>query len=54
MSQENVEIVRAVFETWNAGDMDALRALLDPDVIMRPLEDWPDAETLVGRRSCEG
>ncbi len=22
MSQENVEIVRAVFEAWNAGEMD--------------------------------
>ena len=35
MSQENVEIVRAAFEAWNAGDMDALRELYDPDVIVR-------------------
>jgi predicted lipid-binding transport protein (Tim44 family) len=35
MSQENVEIVRASFEAWNAGDMDALRELHDPDVILR-------------------
>jgi ketosteroid isomerase-like protein len=51
MSQENVKIVRAVFEAWNAGDMDAVRDLLDPDVIMRPgLESWPEYEpTVVGR-----
>jgi ketosteroid isomerase-like protein len=35
MSQENVEIVRAVFAAWNAGDMDALRELYDPDVPCR-------------------
>ena len=26
MSQENVEVVRAGFEAWNRGDMDALRS----------------------------
>ena len=35
MSQENVEIVKAAFEAWNAGDMDALRDLCDPYVIVR-------------------
>ena len=35
MSQENVEIVRVALEAWNAGDMEALRALLDPDAILR-------------------
>ena len=35
MSRENVEIVRARFEAWNAGDMDAFRDLLDPDMILR-------------------
>ena len=38
MSQENVEIVRAMFEAWNAGDMDAFREMYDPDAIMRPVE----------------
>ena len=37
MSQENVEVVKAAFEAWNAGDMDALRDLCDPDVIVRPM-----------------
>ena len=34
MSQENVEIVRATFEAWNAGDMDAFRDLHDPNVFV--------------------
>src|SRR5512132_2103002 len=40
MSQENVEVVRAAFETWNGGHMDALRELHDPDVTARAPEGW--------------
>jgi ketosteroid isomerase-like protein len=49
MSQENVEIVRASNEAWNSGDMDALRELYHPDVIVRPLEGWPEPGPYVGR-----
>jgi ketosteroid isomerase-like protein len=49
MSQENVEIVRAGFDAWNAGDMEALRELYDPNVIMRPIEGWPEPGPFVGR-----
>jgi ketosteroid isomerase-like protein len=49
MSHENVEIVRAVFAAWNAGDMDAVRELYDPEVIMRSVPDWPTAGPFVGR-----
>ena len=34
MSQENVKIVRATFEGWNAGDMDAVREQYDPDIFV--------------------
>jgi ketosteroid isomerase-like protein len=51
MSQENVEIVRAGFEAWNAGDMHALRELYDPDVIMRAVEGWPEPGPYVGREA---
>ena len=51
MSQENVEIVRATIEVWNAGDMDALRELYDPDVILRMPEDWPEPGPYVGREA---
>ena len=42
MSQENVDIMRAVFEAWNTGHIDALRELYDDNVIVRPPEDWPE------------
>jgi len=49
MTEENVEIVRAGFDLWNAGDMDAYRELLDPEVIWRPTEGWPEPGPYVGR-----
>src|SRR6266496_3350654 len=51
MSQENVEVVRAAYETWNAGDMDAFRELYDPEVIMRAIEGWPEPGPYVGREA---
>jgi ketosteroid isomerase-like protein len=51
MSQENVEFVRVGFEAWNAGDMDALRDFLDPDVVQRNPEGWPEPGPLVGREA---
>jgi ketosteroid isomerase-like protein len=49
MSQENLDIVRANFEAFNAGDLDALREMFDPDVIVRAAEDWPEPGPFVGR-----
>ena len=51
MSQENVEVIRAGFEAWNAGDMDAYGELLDPDVIIRVPEGWPEPGPFVGREA---
>ena len=51
MSQENVEVVRASFEAWNAGDMDAFRELHHPDAILRMAEGWPEPGPYVGRES---
>ena len=51
MSQENVEVARAFFQAWNAGNMDALRELLDPDAIARPPEGWPEPGPFVGREA---
>ena len=36
MSQENVEIVRRGVEAWNADDLDAFLAWLDPEVEWHP------------------
>ena len=38
MSEENVAVVQAFVDTWNVGDMDAVRELLDPDVILMPVK----------------
>ena len=51
MSQENVEIVQAVYEAWNAGNMEALRELVDPDIVMRMPEGWPEPGPFVGREA---
>jgi ketosteroid isomerase-like protein len=51
MSQDNLEVVDALGEAWNAGDMDALRELFDPDVIVRVPDGWPEPGPFVGRES---
>ena len=51
MSQENVEVVRASFVAWNAGDMDAFRELYDTDAILRTVEGWPEPGPYVGREA---
>jgi ketosteroid isomerase-like protein len=52
VSQENVEIVQAFFDAYNARDMDAVSALHDSKVIWAAFEGWPEADTLVGREAC--
>jgi ketosteroid isomerase-like protein len=54
MSQENVEVVRAGIEAWNARDMEALREVFDPDVIVRLPEGWPEPGPFVGREAVMG
>jgi ketosteroid isomerase-like protein len=51
MSQESVEIVRAVYEAWNDGDMRAVLEACDQDIIMRSPEDWPEAGPFIGREA---
>ena len=51
MSQENVEIVRAALAAWNVGNMDAVRALLDSNAILRPPEGWPEPGPYVGQEA---
>jgi ketosteroid isomerase-like protein len=50
VSAENVEVVRSIIVAFNAGDMEAVREMLDPDVAVgRELEGWPDTGPDVGR-----
>jgi ketosteroid isomerase-like protein len=51
MSEENVEIVRASFAAFNAGDMDAWGNLLAADVIWRPRSGWPEPGPFIGREA---
>ena len=44
-------MVRAAYAAWNSGDMDALRELLDPNVIARMPEGWPEPGPFVGREA---
>jgi ketosteroid isomerase-like protein len=51
MSQENIEIVRARFAAWNAGDMEAFHESSDPGIIVRTPADWPEPGPFVGREA---
>jgi ketosteroid isomerase-like protein len=53
MSQENVEVTRAAFAAWNAGDMDAVFAHFHPEVVYHPRADEPDPSPHVGRHAYE-
>ncbi len=49
MSEENIEVVRNYLKVWNAGDMEGVRELYDPDAVMVVETDWPEAGPFVGR-----
>jgi ketosteroid isomerase-like protein len=49
MSQESVDLMRAVFAAWNAGDMDAVREVCDPEIIVRSPEGWPEPGPFLGQ-----
>ena len=51
MSQENVEVARAAIAAWNAGDMERLRELYDPDATMhyKGSSDWLESGPYLGR-----
>ena len=53
MSQENVELARAAFAAWNAGDMDAVFAYFHPEIVYHPRADEPDPSPHVGRDAYE-
>ena len=48
MSQENVDVVRASIDAWNAGDMDAFVSSTTPTPSADP-EVWPEPGPFVGR-----
>ena len=48
MSQENVEIVRKVYDAWSRSDLSRAFEFLDPEVVWEAIEDAPDAGTYRG------
>jgi ketosteroid isomerase-like protein len=51
MSQENVRVMRAAFDAWNAQDMNSFHELLDASVVLRAPNDWPEPGPFNGRES---
>ena len=50
MSQENVELLRAVYAEWAKGNFRAGRELLDPEIELYPLQGLPGAASYHGRQ----
>ena len=48
MSQENLQVVRAVFDAFSRGDMPALLKLADPSVVFTPIPEAPDVQSFHG------
>ena len=48
-----LEIVRAAFAAWNAGDTEALFAHFHPELVYHPRADEPDPSPHVGRNAYE-
>jgi hypothetical protein len=46
--EEAVELARSAVERWNAGDLDAVYADWDPEIVVRPDSNFPDAGELYG------
>jgi uncharacterized protein len=49
MSQENVEIVRRIYDVVNASGLGAVGDFLHPDVELVPPPDWPEGAVVHGR-----
>jgi ketosteroid isomerase-like protein len=54
MSQENVEIVRGLYETVNRDGLEAVGKFLVSDVEVVPPSNWPGARTLRGLEQVQG
>jgi uncharacterized protein len=54
MSQENVEVVKRIVEAWSAGNLDAARNALDPDITWHDPPQQPGVMTRHGLAGVEG
>jgi ketosteroid isomerase-like protein len=44
MSQENVDLVRAIYDAFAAGDIGGVLALMSPDIVWNEAENFPYAD----------
>ena len=51
MSEESLAVVLEVFDAWNAGDMERVGVLCDPDAIVLAPPGWPEPGPFVGREA---
>ena len=54
MSQENVDVVRRVYERWGRGDFRAGTELFDPWVVLVLRKEFPDAGAYLGPEEING
>jgi ketosteroid isomerase-like protein len=54
MSEENVEIVRRMYDAWNRGDFEAALSYIHPDVEWSDPPDNPGARTWRGHEGVQG
>jgi ketosteroid isomerase-like protein len=54
MSEENVEVVRRMYEAWKRGDFEATLAFFHPDVEWSEPPDNPGARTWHGHEGVQG
>jgi ketosteroid isomerase-like protein len=54
MSEENVEMVRSIYEALNRGDLDAVFRDMAPDFELTTPPGGPNSGTYRGREKCEG
>ena len=53
MSQENIDVVQAAFETWNANTGEPDFSFFHPELVYHPRADEPDPSAHVGRDEYE-
>ena len=44
VSQQNIEVVRGIYEAFGAGDVDGVAARLHPDIVWNEAENYPYAD----------
>ena len=52
MTADTSRLARALIDKWNEGEMEAIYAVWDPDIVIRPDPDFPEG-TCFGREAAQ-